>query len=56
MKKNDEFFELVCIYPDSQEFSLGFYTSQKIANEQKDICEKQAEKEEIIYKIYGKKS
>jgi len=47
MKKSDEFFELVCIYPDSQEFSLGFYSSQEIANEQKEICEDQAKQENL---------
>ena len=51
IKANDEIFELICLSEceynsnEMQEFTLGFYSSQKLANEQKTICEKQAEEE-----------
>lgn len=48
VKKDDRIFELVSIYDDGQEFSLGLYSSEKIANEQKDECEKQAEKTNLF--------
>ena len=42
IKKGDEIFELICITPDTNdEFSLGYFSNQHIANEQKTICEKQ---------------
>lgn len=49
MRKDDEFFELICITPENgNEFSLGHYSTQKIANEQKDICINQAEKNNLL--------
>jgi hypothetical protein len=57
--KNDEVFELVCLNPENihaeSEFSLGLYSSQEIANEQKDICEKQAEKENYYFEYQIRK-
>ena len=51
IKTNDEIFELVCITPmeynpnEYNEMSLGYYSSQELANEQKDICQRQANEE-----------
>lgn len=51
MKKDDEIFELVCISPceynneELTEFTLGYYSSQEIANEQKEICIQQADED-----------
>lgn len=53
VKKNDEIFELVCISHEKDnedsEFSLGHYSSQEIANEQKVICEKEAEESNYYF-------
>jgi len=54
IKKGDEIYQLICIssygYAPEEltEFTLGYYSSQEKANEQKDICEKQAEEDNLI--------
>ena len=51
MKRNDEVFELVCITSteyepnEEAEISLGFYSSEEIANRQKEECEIDAEED-----------
>lgn len=59
MQKNDEIFELVCIAPcvyhqgELNNFTLGYYSKQEIAIEQKEICEKQANEEnkDLQYRV-----
>jgi len=48
IKKGDRIFELVSLYDDGQEFSLGHYSSNIIASEQKAICEAQAEEMNLL--------
>jgi len=49
IKKGDEIWELVCITSceynpnELEEIILGYYSTQEIANEQKEVCERQAE-------------
>ena len=59
IKKGDEIWELVCITSceynpnELEEVTLGYYSSQEKANEQKDICEKQSESDnqDLQYKV-----
>jgi hypothetical protein len=53
IKQGDEIWELVCITSceynsnELEEITLGYYSTQEKANEQKDICEKQAEESNL---------
>ena len=59
IKQDDEIWELVCITSckynpnELEEITLGYYSSQEKANEQKDICEKQAEEnyQDLTYEV-----
>jgi hypothetical protein len=59
IKKGDEIWELVCLTSceynpeELTEVTLGYYSSQEKANEQKDICEKQAaeENQDLQYEV-----
>ena len=51
MKKGDEIWQLICITSceynpnELEEITLGYYSSQEKANEQKEICEREAKEE-----------
>ena len=59
IKKGDEIYQLICISSceynpeELTEFTLGYYSSQEKANEQKEICEKQAEEDnqDLQYRV-----
>lgn len=59
VKKGEEIFELICIsYPeympnDLIEFTLGYYSTQEKAIEQKEICEREAEEfnQDLQYEV-----
>jgi len=51
MKKGDEIWQLICVTSceynpeELTEFTLGYYSSQEKANEQKEICKREAEED-----------
>ena len=61
IKKDDEIFELICITSceynpnELEEITLGYYSSQEKAIEQKSICEEQAREDNLYFEYEVKK-